>query len=340
MAMAHTHSFFFEHSVEHKKVKKMRHIVKESSLLTKNEIQISDILKEIPRYFIHFDTIIKYRDFKIAEIDDECFEKCESIDNSKHYLLFQYDSRENIDSFSDFLSEKKDKLWNKKKYVSKIIHSFKDLINIVKILDEKKIVHLNIVPQSILFRKNNLPVLTNFHLCFLLDDADFERKSIYFSIYDPRRFHLPLEFHLLSYIIERGYDSLSFTNIETVVDHWYNGLSLSGFGKYITGKFKDAALFSQRRLINKPRTMIINDLLSTSHTWNNYSLSIIFLHFVSSLDDNVYPHTFTSDFSRLLLNNISGNHLKRETAVNTSDEFDTMVMSINEEEWTALFSQI
>ena len=49
----------------------------------KNEIRISKIIKQIPYFFLNFDPILNHREFKIAEIDDDRFEKC-TILNEKY----------------------------------------------------------------------------------------------------------------------------------------------------------------------------------------------------------------------------------------------------------------
>ena len=323
---------FFDIQKKPENRKKCRTVVKARTEIIENELKISEIIRQIPYFFLYFDPILSYRDFKVAEIDDERFEKCQTLNDSREYLLLKYDSREKTEGFHGFFKEPK-----KRKYMAKVINSYKHLLNITALLDERKIVHMNIVPQSILFRDDGTPFLTNFQQSFLLDETDFSRNP---PFYDPRRIHLPLEYHILCYLVERDYASLSLANIETVVGDWFTSIYLSDIGKYCKKGLKEAALFSRMSLINKPKEEIIKELLAFSPTWNNYSLSIIYLHFLSSLDDIVYPHPFTFEFSELLMHNISNNCSKREGCAETLRQFDQILESTSDEDWDSLFSQL
>ena len=225
-----------------------------------------------------------------------------------------------------------------------MINSFKNLLNITRVLDERKVVHMNLVPKNIFFTRDESPYLTNFDQSFILEKDELERKSneevhnYNFSEYNPYKIHLPLEVHLLCFMNDRKYESLSAANIETVVNDWFDGVSLSPFGKYIPEEFKAAAIFSRRSLINKPKNIIMDDILSFAWTWNNYSLNIIYLYLLSSLDRKEYSHRFIDSFVCILLLNISGDCSTRETTEKTMQLFDDLIYSISQEEWSKLFS--
>jgi len=341
--------YFENKNIEENTSKISRNVVKKNFILLKNEIRISKIIKQIPYFFLNFDQILNHREFKIAEIDDDRFEKCTILNNSGEYFLLTYINREKLVSFSTFLKENRqesNKLITKKKYIIKIINSFKNLLKMVNLLHAKNIVHMNLTPKYILFKENELPFLTNFEKSFILEDNNIEIKNkediykINFSYYDPQKIYFPIEMHLLCYMNEHNYMSLSASNIENVVDEWLTCLSLTSIKKYIYGDLKSNALSSLRCFINKPKYEIHKMIFSFAHTWNNYSLSIIYLQILSSLDDKVYPHRFTKEYVSLLLNNVSGNCSKRETSESTLSLFDEIVYSITQDEWNNLFSQI
>jgi hypothetical protein len=132
--------------------------------------------------------------------------------------------------------------------------------------------------------------------------------------------------------------SLSAANIETVVNDWVTSVSLSPLGKYITEELKAATAFSRRGLINKPKYLIKQQILSFAETWNNYSLSMIFLYLLSSLDPEIKNHKFVTGFISILLQNISGLQTKRENETKTLEKFDDFIYSITQEEWQQLFN--
>ena len=331
---------YFENQKQFQNIEKNRknkkNAVRRANLLSINEIQISEIIRTIPRFFMNFGPVLQYRDFKLAEIDNERFEKCRVMNaTSSEYFLFQYENREKMRDFWSFF----DKSATKKQKIHKIIQSFKNLLQIMEKMSERKLAHMNIVPSSILFKEDETPYLINFDQTLLFKNDPNERKSNkemethLFSEYNPRKIHLPVEVHMICYMNSKNLVSLSAANIETVVNDWVFGVSLSPFGKYITEEFKAAAIFSQRGLINKPKYLIKQQLLSFAETWNNYSLSMIFLYLLSSLDDEIKNHRFSSGFISILLQNISGDGSKRENETKTLEKFNDFIYSISQEEW-------
>lgn len=339
---------YFENQKDLETKTKKTNSVKRSNILSKNEIQISEIIRQIPLFFLNFGPILNYRDFKLAEIDDEKFERCRMLNNE--YFLFQYENREKMRDFGSFFLKSATKprtttttTATKKQKIAKIIQSFKNLLQIIKKMNERNLINTNLVPNNILFKDNETPYLINFDQCITLSKEQDERKNIeeletvLFFEYNPRKIHLPIEVHLLCFINAKNLDSLSAGNIESVVNDWFVAASLSPFGKYITEEFKATSIFSQRGLINKPKKWIKREILSFSCTWNNYSLSIAFLHLLSSLDEESRNHKFLNGFIHILLQNISGDSAKREALDKTLETFDDLVYSISQNEWSAFF---
>ena len=324
--------------LETKTTKTKTNSVKRSNILSKNEIQISETIRQIPHFFLNFGPILNHREFKLAEIDDEKFERCRMLNNE--YFLFQYENREKMQDFGSFFLKS---ATTKKQKISKIIQAFKNLLQLINRMNEKNLVNTNLVPNNILFKDNETPYLINFDQCITLSKEQDERKNIeelktvLFFQYNPRKIHLPIEFHLLCFLNAKNLESLSAGNIETVINDWLGAASLSPFGEYITEEFKAAAIFSQRGLVNKPKKWIKQEILSFSCTWNNYSLSIAFLYLLSSLDEKSRSHKFLNGFIHILLQNISGDPSKREGLNKTLESFDDLVYSISQNEWSAFF---
>jgi hypothetical protein len=325
--------------IENEKIKKKhgklkKNVVKKMNIVLKNEIMISDKITKIPRFFLYFDPILSYREFKLAEIDENRFEKCKPINKSSEYFLLNYENREKIVDFFDFFQinrenkENSEKITEKKKIILKIINAFKNFLKTLNILHEQNIVHMNITYRTIFFEKDESPILTDFSKSFVLNEETLDETN--FSEYNPKNINLPIEAHLLCFMNEKEYTSLSAINIETVLNDYNRAISLSPFGKYINS----TGTFSQTSLINKHRKEIKKKILSTAHTWNNYSLSINFLYVLSSLyNAKIESNIFVKNFVKLLLNNISVDYSLREDLDKTQQLFDELLYSISKEEW-------
>ena len=76
-----------------------------------------------------------------------------------------------------------------------------------------------------------------------------------------------------------------------------------------------------------PKERIIMDILNYANTWDNFSLSILYLHIVKntieffSLSNKA---EFLDEFSFLLIQNISPNPMKREPLAKTHIRFETL----------------
>jgi hypothetical protein len=330
---------------EEKRRKKYRNVVKKSDILCNNEIRISEMITQLPFFFIYFQPIINYSDFKLAEIDNEQFEKCRVLQNSSEYYLLQYNNRENSRTFLDFFNRKNGGI---KSQINKMINTFKSLLKITDLLCNNNIVNLNLVPQNILFCEDGTPFIVNFDQCFQNGEQEIERNPLIktlFSHYDPRKIHLPPEVHLLCYMNANNYISLSMANIETVINDWYSAISLSPIGKYIFKGLKADYILFLRNLINKPKNVIEIELYSLIETWNYYSLSIIGLYILSllslslSLNVSNSKHIFIEKYVGLLKQNIAGGLIRRDVVCSghIGSLFDKLLYSVSEKEWNQLF---
>jgi hypothetical protein len=131
----------------------------------------------------------------------------------------------------------------------------------------------------------------------------------------------------------KQYDSLSVTNIQTVVKEWAIEIRRSPLSVFFKNINLDETIFSLKYLINKPNTIIKRELLAYVGTWNNYSISVIYLLFLSSLGETVYTSEFGIEFLNLLLKNISANKMERKSIKDTYETFNTSVEKVDILEW-------
>jgi len=336
-----------------KRQKTIKNVLKKITPISLNEIKVKNKICEIPNFFLYFDVFLNYRNFKLAEIDDEKFEKCDIVQDKIEYYLFQYENQSKLENLAQLLKElsqthqtnanhqtHKTHKTHKKIQFLKIIDSFKYLLKTINLLNEKSIIHLNIVPQSILFKEDNTMLLTNFENSFVFSKNEIERNNnneqSHFSLYNPKKIHLPIEYHLLCFINERKYDSLSAANIETVANDWFMSVSLSPLKKYISEEYKKALVFSQKSLINKPKNAIKQAIIDSANTWNNYSLNIVYLFLISCFNDKLYSHRFVKDFSQILLQNIFEKRDNYDMIMVTKIEIEKIneaLFCISHEEW-------
>jgi hypothetical protein len=80
-----------------------------------------------------------------------------------------------------------------------------------------------------------------------------------------------------------------------------------------------------KKYINKPKLQIISEILLNSNTWDNYSLSILYLHIIGNII-SVFnlKDTLLNKIVFLLSKNVVPDPLKRETLQNTIKNYEEL----------------
>ncbi len=312
-------------------------MVKKNTDQLQREIYISDILLKIPHFFLYFQPIINHQLFQLAEIDDEQFENCFTMENSSsQYYLVSYLYREKIEGFKEFFHYNTAVGFAKKRFLYRWCETYKNLLEICNVMNNDNIINMDITPKNIFFHEGR-PILYNISNCIcLMNDSGEKLDRIpiaFFNEYNPKKLHLPIEYHLLCFITYHQYDSLSVANIQTVVKEWAMEIRRSSLSVFFKNINLDETIFSLKYLVNKPKTIIKRELLGYINTWNNYSISMIYLLFLSSLGETVYNSDFGTEFTNLLLKNVSTNKMERKPITDTYDTFNAVLEKVDILEW-------
>jgi hypothetical protein len=134
----------------------------------------------------------------------------------------------------------------------------------------------------------------------------------------------PLDIHVILYLIRNNEKTLSYSVINEICDNYVKNLKVLRFiSQKHKDNFKNDCIETLKKFIDKPKTEIINELLTYMSSWDNYCISILFLNIVVSI-----VHTFSLkegfmiDFLDLLKKNIHPNFSQRESLQGTIAQFD------------------
>ena len=320
-------------------------VVKKNDFFCMNEIKISKLIQTIPDYFLYFQPVIKSKKVKVKMIDYNSFENEEEpILNNDEYMLIIYDKPciQLNELFSNFkIYDDNNRLPLTKNYVFNVINSFQSLLYRLSLLFSKNIVHGNINHTKITFNNSNsnsnIYYLSDFTNSFLIDEIDENKlmESLIFKKYNPRNIYIPIEIHLICFMNEYNFQSISRDNINQILEDYM----------YYYNKMSDIVFKNEENIqylkgfINKPKDVITNHINQTFHTWDNYSLSIIYLQVFSFLE-KVLPNSseFVNKIYKLLINNISIDPNERLSINKTRIIFDNIISSISEKEWNNILS--
>jgi hypothetical protein len=313
-----------------------------------NESKICNKISKIPNYFNYYNVVIKNNFIKVGEMNERVLEQLNIINtkNNDKYLLFEYNSNKNID-FEDFLYN----LPNPKLFLFHAVDSYNHLLNSLITLKSNNICFFNLSSINIVFGEDLKPLLENFEKSLLINNIADETYflSVVREINDFT--YKPIEIHLLFYIIANNEDTLSYSLIEIICENYIENMSiLSFFSENDRISYKNQCVDFLKKYINRPKKVIINDIILNYDKWDNYSLSVLYLHiFGNIIRAFSLKETFINKILLYLIKNINPDPLKRDTLEKTlvyyNELFDnvsnwTFINSISQDKMNLLYEYL
>lgn len=286
-----------------------------------NEININSIINTIPYWSNYYDIILDYDFIDISKIGEKIIENVDLNDNNIKYLICHYSNKKYVD-FQDFLFNIPDI----KQFIFNILNSYPNLLKGLIKLNDKNICFFELNTHNIVFSNNTRPFLQNFKNSLLISElSESYIKNIIKNINNYT--YKPLEIHVLFYLIINNEETLSLSFIEKICSNYVKNMNvLSLFSQSYTDSYEKACIDFLKKYINKPKSTIISDILQYYQYWDNYSLSVIYLHIIGNISRFFsLKGTFINKFSLLLSKNIHPNPLKRETLNQTFDNYDKLI---------------
>ena len=280
-----------------------------------NNIKICEKIKEKYNLSNKYHVINNYSSITISEISEKIHHY--NTNNNNKYVLLEYNNIEQID-FNDFIFN----LPNPKLFIFHVLDSYSFLLNSLFDLQQIGICFFNLSTKNIVFCENYKPMLRNFETSLLLEkcsDINYFTEIIE-KIEDYT--YKPLEIHVVFYLIKNNETSLSFTDIDSICNNFVKNMSiLSLFSQQYRENYYKLSMECLKKYINKPKIEIITEILKYSNTWDNYELSILYLHIIGnttrifSLRDN-----FISKLTSVLSKNINPDPVKRDTLLDSIEK--------------------
>jgi len=295
------------------------HTIKELTFSIINEIKLCNKIKTIPYYFNDFKIVVSYNHIK------EFKRLSKIIDETKgQYVMLEYnvsDSDSEQYSLKDYLMC----LSTPKEVILFSLESYLHLLKHLLLLHRNKISFFDLHHNNIYITKYNTPILSNFENSILTEELNEEYiTKIIKSTSDFT--YKPLEVHLLFYLIINNESSLSSSLSYEICEHFMKNMHvLSLFDQTIREKYKRECTTSLNKYINKSRSVIITEIIKYSNTWDNYGLSILYLHiFFVELNSFSLKEGFMTDFLNILFKNISANPSNRLSLEDTLNSYNML----------------
>ena len=229
----------------------------------------------------------------------------------------------------------------KKKFsLINLIDTYKHLLNALLLLQYNDIVHYDLKSDNVLFNKvKNQPIIIDFGLSInfkqinkltrttdgknSIKKMSFELEKLLrekFYVFAPDYYLWCIEIHTISYLLDSKYNVLDTASIETITTQYVK--TNKGFDMF-DDDFKNNYIQSAQKFlsqyVSQPRDKIILSLLQYYKTWDNFSLSIMYLKLLFNIF-RTQTNNITLFLYKLLLKNVNPNPDKRSSINDTLNE--------------------
>jgi len=293
-----------------------------------NEIDIGGRVKKIPNYQLFYIPVVSHCPIELSLIGASTLRQCEvaSRRGDGEFILMNMDFVENY-PFYEFLT---DVSRNKKSIIVNILDTYSFLCNSVKILADQGLVQFDLKSENILYsRKTQNPLIIDFGISFHAPSLSSGDWDDYFYIYAPDYYIWPLEVHCINFLLNEDSAKLSLASVERIareVTEHNKGLAV--FTKDFRADYERACVDALRPYVGKSVDHTVGELVKHYKTWDNYSLSILYLRLMEFLFGNkFFKNRLIIMLSQLLLVNIHPDPERRKTLQETLDTYNAIFYS-------------
>jgi len=287
-----------------------------------NETKIGQQIKKIFNYINYFAPIISSQAIKIGTFDKKTKSVCSAYQRNpkEKFVLSKLHYLEGY-----VLNNYIIKNINNRKLFMYLLDCFKHILNGISKLNNEGIIHFDLKGENIMFNdKLNIPIIIDFGLSIPLKSIGKNIKN-YFYVYAPSYYYWPIEVHFLNYIIHVN-KSPKTADIEKISKEYIHGHSIlhSNFSKDFITKYEKLCFQALEKLLPLPYDKKVQKVLEMALTWDNYSLSVIYLKYMYYFNVKGFvQNSFITFFTKLLTQNIHPNYLKRYSIEKTINSYDS-----------------
>jgi len=290
-----------------------------------NEIYIGKIVKTIKNYEKFFIPIVNSCDIDLRRIDRKIVSECHVINTSGelNYLLMTLNYVENKSLEDSIVLSTTMPV--KKRCFAQLLSMYKYLLHSIDLLLKNNIIHFDLKVQNLLFGiKIGTPLIIDFGISIPKDRVNKDNIKEYFYEFVPEYYVWPLEVHVIAYLLHNTTEPLTSSDVELIASKFcFSNEALLFFSQKFHERYLSSCMYQLKKYIGVERQKVISELYSFNHTWDNYSISIMFIKIYKNIfKPGMYFNRMFIFFMELLVANISPDPTLRLNIEDSLTEYD------------------
>lgn len=296
--------------------------LQKSDFNASNEVYIGRLIKKIPDYKLFYLPVIESCPVNIRNIDRELITECQVVAKSKDvpFVLMSIPYVSNR-GFFDVVT---DKSLGRKQVISTLARTYSYLLTAIENLVKIGVVQFDLKGDNILYNLiTKDPQIIDFGISLPMSKISPENWSKYFYAYAPEYYVWPLEVHLINFLLHIS-SPLSAEDIPSIVEPYIKkNMALSLFSRDFKDRYSKLCEVCLKEYIGKAKEKAIPELFSHYATWDNYSLSVLYLKALARMfPQGVNRNKVIVRFTQMLVLNISPDTSSRLPLVETRKQFE------------------
>ena len=300
--------------------KKEEYIIKiqQKEETSDNETLIGKNIMTIKNYKDYFAPILQTEDINISLLDNDDLETCDIIHKNKDPNA-KYESEKIKYIGQDTLLKYYVKILSNEKFINIFIENHIILLEALEKLASAKIIHYDLKENNIMIQDTDKrPIIIDFGLSI---DVTSPMENAFYSYYTE---YAPwcIDIIFLSYMVRQvGKDwqtiTITTNNIKNVLDDFFknNPINTKLLIQDERNIWKTKLMNYFNQFVNKPWQTLYDELIKYCFTWDNYSITVMYLFLFYELElKNYLSSDILNNYLELLKTNMMTTPNERTTA--------------------------
>jgi len=293
--------------------------IQQKDFSAENEIKIGNILRDKYKdrndqpLLNNFAPVISSCPIKMSKLKVSDKKECKVFKNidTTNMIMLKIRYIESKD-FDTYIIENK----NSSVIFLTLISAYNYLLKSLALIQNANIVHFDIKGQNIVFDLKKInPIIIDFGLSIPMEQLKNDNLYDYFYVYAPEYYVWPLEVHYLNFLLHVS-DTPTEDDLKNLVKNYTSkNAAFDGFSNEFKKNFKKICIEELLKYNDLSFTEKKNKVLKSWNSWDNYSISIVYLKFLFYItktnSEKILKNNFVQHFTEILLLNIHPDPSKR-----------------------------